>query len=44
MPVIHEAADFKSDVSTYFTTRALLSILKQKILDRSTGEDLFNPN
>ena len=21
-PVIHEAADFKSDVSTYFTTRA----------------------
>ena len=23
MPVIHEAADFKSDVSTYFTTRAL---------------------
>ena len=22
MPVIHEAADFKSDVSTYFTTRA----------------------
>ena len=22
-PVIHEAADFKSDVSTYFTTRAL---------------------
>lgn len=24
MPVIHEAADFKSDVSTYFTTRAQL--------------------
>ena len=24
MPVIHEAADFKSDVSTYFTTRARL--------------------
>ena len=22
MPVIHEAADFKSDVSTNFTTRA----------------------
>ena len=22
-PVIHEAADFKSDVSTYFTTRAM---------------------
>ncbi len=22
-PVIHEAADFKSDVSTYFTTRAI---------------------
>ena len=24
-PVIHEAADFKSDVSTYFTTRAVLA-------------------
>ena len=29
-PVIHEAADFKSDVSTYFTTRAHRSIVKQK--------------
>ncbi len=38
MPVIHEAADFKSDVSTYFTTRARLSIVKQKGLDRSTDE------
>jgi hypothetical protein len=44
MPVIHEAADFKSDVSTYFTTRALMPILKQKILGRATGEDLFIPN
>ena len=26
MPVIHEAADFKSDVSTYFTTRAAWSL------------------
>jgi len=30
MPVIHEAADFKSDVSTYFTTRAGNPIVKQK--------------
>jgi hypothetical protein len=30
-PVIHEAADFKSDVSTYFTTRARVrSIVEQK--------------
>ena len=29
-PVIHEAADFKSDVSTYFTTRALRSHAQQK--------------
>ena len=34
-PVIHEAADFKSDVSTYFTTRAQdatahTAIVKQK--------------
>ena len=29
-PVIHEAADFKSDVSTYFTTRAHPGIVEQK--------------
>ncbi len=29
MPVIHEAADFKSDVSTYFTTRAGSAVLKK---------------
>ena len=29
-PVIHEAADFKSDVSTYFTTRAHPRIVEQK--------------
>ena len=29
-PVIHEAADFKSDVSTYFTTQALQAIVEQK--------------
>ena len=31
MPVIHEAADFKSDVSTYFTTRAFGSIVNQNV-------------
>jgi hypothetical protein len=44
MPVIHEAADFKSDVSTYFTTRALMPILEQKILGKTIDEDLFIPN
>ena len=29
-PVIHEAADFKSDVSTYFTTRAHAQLLWNK--------------
>ena len=31
-PVIHEAADFKSDVSTYFTTRARDAIVRTAIL------------
>ena len=31
-PVIHEAADFKSDVSTYSTTRAHPCIVEQKQL------------
>ena len=30
-PVIHEAADFKSDVSTYFTTRALPQLSNKKM-------------
>ena len=29
-PLCRKAADFKSDVSTNFTTRARLSIVKQK--------------
>ena len=37
-PVIHEAADFKSDVSTYFTTRATVSIVKQNLEARSRVE------
>ena len=31
-PVIHEAADFKSDVSTYFTTRACNNIVRTAIV------------
>jgi hypothetical protein len=37
-PLCRKAADFKSDVSTNFTTRALLDIVKQKSLTSSTDE------
>ena len=37
-PVIHEAADFKSDVSTYFTTRAHGSIVNQNVCATALGQ------
>ena len=37
-PVIHEAADFKSDVSTYFTTRADGSIVNQNVCVPINGQ------
>ena len=36
-PVIHEAADFKSDVSTYFTTRAKVAVVESAVVSKATG-------
>ncbi len=43
MPVIHEAADFKSDVSTNFTTRAQAEILWRRDPESNRARRICNP-